>query len=222
MPVYLDLCQNSPSFFTLHSSLFVGKVEGKTERKEKNEEGRDKRTKKAAQDDFSFWCRWWDLPVYLDLCQNSTSFFTLHSPLFVGKVEGKTERKGKNGERRDKRTKKPSQDDFSFWCRWWDLPVYLDLCQNSPSFFTLHSSLLVGKVEGKTERKEKNEEGRDKRTKKAAPRRLFFLVPVVGLEPTRCCHQRILSPHRLPFRHTGLFDLRAFQIHNNIIISQRK
>ena len=30
------------------------------------------------------------------------------------------------------------------------------------------------------------------------------VVPVVGLEPTRCCHQRILSPHRLPFRHTGL------------------
>ena len=30
------------------------------------------------------------------------------------------------------------------------------------------------------------------------------VVPVVGLEPTRCCHQRILSPHRLPFRHTGV------------------
>ena len=30
------------------------------------------------------------------------------------------------------------------------------------------------------------------------------VVPVVGLEPTRCCHQRILSPHRLPFRHTGI------------------
>ena len=29
-------------------------------------------------------------------------------------------------------------------------------------------------------------------------------MPVVGLEPTRCCHQRILSPHRLPFRHTGV------------------
>lgn len=24
------------------------------------------------------------------------------------------------------------------------------------------------------------------------------LVPVVGLEPTRCCHQRILNPSRLP------------------------
>ena len=30
------------------------------------------------------------------------------------------------------------------------------------------------------------------------------LVPVVGLEPTRCRHQRILSPSRLPFHHTGL------------------
>ena len=28
-------------------------------------------------------------------------------------------------------------------------------------------------------------------------------MPVVGLEPTRHCWQRILSPHRLPFRHTG-------------------
>ena len=30
---------------------------------------------------------------------------------------------------------------------------------------------------------------------------LFYqhiLVPMVGLEPTRCCHQRILSPSRLP------------------------
>ncbi len=25
-----------------------------------------------------------------------------------------------------------------------------------------------------------------------------ILVPMVGLEPTRCCHQRILSPSRLP------------------------
>ncbi len=26
----------------------------------------------------------------------------------------------------------------------------------------------------------------------------------MGLEPTRCCHQRILSPLRLPFRHIPL------------------
>ena len=32
----------------------------------------------------------------------------------------------------------------------------------------------------------------------------FILVPVVGLEPTRCRHQRILSPSRLPFHHTGV------------------
>lgn len=30
------------------------------------------------------------------------------------------------------------------------------------------------------------------------------VVPAVGLEPTRCHHQRILSPPRLPFRHAGL------------------
>ena len=34
----------------------------------------------------------------------------------------------------------------------------------------------------------------------------FFVVPVVGLEPTRCRHQRILSPPRLPFQHTGIFN----------------
>ena len=26
----------------------------------------------------------------------------------------------------------------------------------------------------------------------------LFLVPVAGVEPARCCHQRILSPSRLP------------------------
>ena len=31
-----------------------------------------------------------------------------------------------------------------------------------------------------------------------------FLVPVVGLEPTRCRHRRILNPLRLPFHHTGV------------------
>jgi hypothetical protein len=29
------------------------------------------------------------------------------------------------------------------------------------------------------------------------------VVPKEGLEPSRCCHQRILSPPRLPFRHFG-------------------
>ena len=32
------------------------------------------------------------------------------------------------------------------------------------------------------------------------------MVPVVGLEPIRCCHQRILNPSRLPFHHTGVYD----------------
>ena len=30
-----------------------------------------------------------------------------------------------------------------------------------------------------------------------------IVVPEVGLEPTRCRHQRILSPSRLPFHHSG-------------------
>src|SRR3989338_10885686 len=29
-----------------------------------------------------------------------------------------------------------------------------------------------------------------------------FLVGEEGLEPSRCCHHRILSPARLPFRHS--------------------
>jgi hypothetical protein len=32
---------------------------------------------------------------------------------------------------------------------------------------------------------------------------LNCLVPKVGLEPTLCHHNRILSPARLPFRHFG-------------------
>lgn len=31
----------------------------------------------------------------------------------------------------------------------------------------------------------------------------MFMVPVVGLEPTRYCYRGILNPLRLPFRHTG-------------------
>ena len=30
------------------------------------------------------------------------------------------------------------------------------------------------------------------------------VVPVVGLEPTPCCQERILSPSRLPVHHTGV------------------
>ena len=42
---------------------------------------------------------------------------------------------------------------------------------------------------------------------------VLFMVPVVGLEPTRYRYQRILSPSRLPFHHTGVSpcDYRPFQ-----------
>ena len=39
------------------------------------------------------------------------------------------------------------------------------------------------------------------------------LVPVVGLEPTRYLYQRILSPPRLPFQHTGKGDINTLK-HN--------
>ena len=45
------------------------------------------------------------------------------------------------------------------------------------------------------------------------------LVPVVGLEPTRCRHQRILSPSRLPFHHTGVALTSIYQEAEN---SKRK
>ncbi len=42
----------------------------------------------------------------------------------------------------------------------------------------------------------------------------FFvvLVPKAGLEPARCCHQRILSPPRLPFHHFGKLLLIFYHI----------
>ena len=45
----------------------------------------------------------------------------------------------------------------------------------------------------------------------------FTSMQVVGLEPTRCCHQRILSPHRLPFRHAGV--LRTVNILSQLLTS---
>ena len=33
------------------------------------------------------------------------------------------------------------------------------------------------------------------------------MVPVTGLEPVRCRQRWILSPLRLPFHHTGRFNL---------------
>ena len=40
-----------------------------------------------------------------------------------------------------------------------------------------------------------------------------FLVPVVGLEPTRCRHRRILNPLRLPFHHTGVLQESIYHFH---------
>jgi hypothetical protein len=42
-----------------------------------------------------------------------------------------------------------------------------------------------------------------RRTKSPSKDRGFPLVPEEGVEPTRPCGQRILSPPRLPFRHSG-------------------
>ena len=48
---------------------------------------------------------------------------------------------------------------------------------------------------------------------------LNCLVPKVGLEPTLCHHNRILSPARLPFRHFGLIlNFYFILIKNQLII----
>ena len=41
------------------------------------------------------------------------------------------------------------------------------------------------------------------------------VVPVVGLEPTRCRHRRILNPLRLPFHHTGTLSFSIYQAAKN-------
>ena len=55
----------------------------------------------------------------------------------------------------------------------------------------------------------------------------FLLVPVVGLEPTRCRHQRILSPSRLPIpshRRINFFIIahRAVKIKKKFCILSQK
>ena len=42
------------------------------------------------------------------------------------------------------------------------------------------------------------------------------MVPVVGLEPTRCRHRRILNPLRLPFHHTGTLSKSISHSRQNI------
>jgi hypothetical protein len=36
------------------------------------------------------------------------------------------------------------------------------------------------------------------------------MVPEIGVEPTRPCDRRILSPLRLPFRHSGTFFVQGY------------
>src|SRR5580700_1392817 len=43
---------------------------------------------------------------------------------------------------------------------------------------------------------------------------IIMVVPEEGVEPTRPCDQRILSPPRLPFRHSGSIRILGY-IRNN-------
>ncbi len=60
----------------------------------------------------------------------------------------------------------------------------------------------------------KHKQKRKPRTRIA--RRGSRLVPVVGLEPTRCHHRRILNPLRLPFHHTGTLSKSISHSRQNI------
>ena len=69
------------------------------------------------------------------------------------------------------------------------------------SFFP-HGNRLAGLPWGPAERGRfftTPQTAKDPQSKRTAG----LLVPVVGLEPTPCRQERILSPSRLPFHHTG-------------------
>ena len=90
-----------------------------------------------------------------------------------------------------KRKDAPYGYALSLWCRWWDseprrassaASCSLSFSPSSfPATCCAFSPINRHKAKGRTPRV-----------------RPFTLVPVVGLEPTRCRHQRILSPSRLP------------------------
>lgn len=62
-------------------------------------------------------------------------------------------------------------------------------------------------MNGKKIEKE-GKEGKDITGKrKAQNQSILRLMPAMGLEPIRCCHQQILSLPRLPFRHAGIQTL---------------
>ena len=91
-----------------------------------------------------------------------------------------------------------------FWCRRWDLLRFAKL-----HFATMLPTCGCGSLSCrplKTVHRKVFFTGRSSPftlTKKRQVVLSFFLVPKVGLEPTRYRYQRILSPSRLPFHHFG-------------------
>ena len=90
-----------------------------------------------------------------------------------------------------KRKGPPCGSALSLWCRWWDSEPRrassAASCSRSPSPSSFPATCCAFSPINRHKAK-----GRTPRV------RPFTLVPVVGLEPTRCRHQRILSPSRLP------------------------
>ena len=47
-------------------------------------------------------------------------------------------------------------------------------------------------------------------------------MPEKGLEPPRRCRQWILNPPRLPFRHSGIYDLNRITFYHRGIFASRR
>ena len=83
----------------------------------------------------------------------------------------------------------------SLWCRWWNPePRRARLRKRWQQTAPTESKEGVSHAVC-SNRSPINQHQKTEGTPSGYP---LFLVPVVGLEPTRCRHQRILSPSRLP------------------------
>ena len=104
------------------------------------------------------------------------------------------------------------------WYRWWDLSlgtttqkprIDADFCYvpRSGAVLTCHRHVIHSRAPSSPTSNTAN----DKKADRLKPIR-SFVVPVVGLEPTRCCHRQILSLVRLPIpshrRHRPVYYIK--------------
>ena len=107
----------------------------------------------------------------------------------------------------------------SLWCRWWNPePRRARLRKRWQQTAPTESKEGVSHAVC-SNRSPINQHQKTEGTPSGYP---LFLVPVVGLEPTRCRHQRILSPSRLPIPSHRRISCRPIgqQIHCTILFSK--